>query len=60
MLVATDKGGIRENAALNQVLARWSTCCARCRFDPDPDALSRNPRVMGTTIGTRAAIFPWW
>ncbi len=59
LLVATDKGGIRENAALNQVLGALVNILRSVPFLILILMLFPVTRVvMGTTIGTRAAIFP--
>ncbi len=59
MLVVTDKGGIRENAALNQVLGAVVNVLRSVPFLILILMLFPVTRVvMGTTIGTRAAIFP--
>jgi len=58
-LVVTDKGGIRENAAFNQVLGACVNVLRSVPFLILILMLFPVTRVvMGTTIGTRAAIFP--
>lgn len=58
-LVATDKGGVRENAAVNQVLGAVVNVLRSVPFLILILMLFPVTRVvMGTTIGTRAAIFP--
>jgi D-methionine transport system permease protein len=59
LLVASDKGGIRENAAFNQVLGAFVNILRSVPFLILILMLFPVTRVvMGTTIGTRAAIFP--
>ncbi len=59
LLVATDKGGIRENSAFNQVLGALVNILRSVPFLILILMLFPVTRVvMGTTIGTRAAIFP--
>ena len=59
LLVVTDKGGVRENAALNQALGAAVNILRSVPFLILILMLFPVTRVvMGTTIGTRAAIFP--
>ena len=58
-LVVSDKGGIRENAAFNQTLGACVNVLRSVPFLILILMLFPVTRVvMGTTIGTRAAIFP--
>jgi len=59
LLVVTSKGGVRENAALNQALGTVVNVLRSVPFLILILMLFPITRiVMGTTIGTRAAIFP--
>jgi D-methionine transport system permease protein len=59
LLVVTGKGGVRENSALNQVMGTVVNVLRSVPFLILILMLFPVTRiVMGTTIGTRAAIFP--